>query len=270
MCYHKSFKSEVEELYRYLPYMAYKKYEQGKLSFRPSAHFADYTHSNYPVIFFDKETNRQTLTFMEWGIIPHHIQDEKEYRAKRLSMTNIRSERILDDKNSYWNSILHNRCLIPMNGFYEYREIKGWEHKVPYYIHIPSQPIFFVPGLYSVAYLPDDNRQWHRRYTFAPVTRAANSVMHLIHNSGEHPHRMLSMMPFGMSEQWLNKQMTEEQYRSFLGYEFPSDGLDYHTVYSLQSKEGRSDGLDDDALYIWNGMPGLGCDIDYNVGLFRA
>ena len=270
MCYHKSFKSEVEELYRYMPHMDYKKYEQGKLTFEPSAHFADYMHSNYPVIYFDKEINRHTLTFMEWGIIPHYIQNEKEYEKKRLSMTNIRSERILDDKSSYWNSIQHNRCLIPMNGFYEYREIKGWEHKVPYYIHIPSQPIFFIPGLYSVAYLPDEKKQWHRRYTFAPITRAANSVMRLIHNSGEYPHRMLSMMPFAQSKAWLNKKMAEEEYRSFLNYELPSHQLSHHTVYSLQTGEGRPDGLESDAFYLWNNLPDLGNDMALSTSLFRA
>ncbi len=70
-------------------------------------------------------------------------------------MLNARSERILEDSRSYWNKIKNRRCLIPVNGIYEHRAIKGWKKKVLYFIHLKDQTMFFLPGLYSVAELPD-------------------------------------------------------------------------------------------------------------------
>jgi putative SOS response-associated peptidase YedK len=50
---------------------------------------------------------------------------------------------------------LEQAVFIPFSWFYEHRAIKGWKKKVPVYIKLKAQQMFFVPGLYSVAELPD-------------------------------------------------------------------------------------------------------------------
>ncbi len=177
---------------------------------------------------------------MEWGVIPAYIHNEAEYKKQRLSMANIRSEKILGDHKSYWYKIRNARCLIPVNGFYEYRGIKGWKNKVPYYLHMKDQPIF----LYCRAYFqwrtcPIKMGEVQERYTYALITRPANSLLHKIHNAGDNPYRMPLMLPFEMSEQWINGELPEDEYRDLLNYTMPASHLDYHTVFSLQSPKGR-------------------------------
>jgi putative SOS response-associated peptidase YedK len=195
---------------------------------------------------------------MEWGVIPFYTKDEQAFKKQRLSMANIRSERVLDDKQSYWYKIRNRRCLIPVNGFYEYRGVKGWKNKVPYYIHLKDQPVFFLPGLYSVAQLPDENGEVQERWTYALITRPANSLMHKIHNAGDNPYRMPLMLPFEMSQEWINQEVPEKEYRNILDYSIANEQLDYYTVYSLQSPKGRPDGEEKDTPFTWEKLPALG------------
>jgi putative SOS response-associated peptidase YedK len=48
-----------------------------------------------------------------------------ERQKQRSNMVNARSERIIGDKKSYWYRIRQNRCLIPVTGIYEHREVKA-------------------------------------------------------------------------------------------------------------------------------------------------
>ena len=43
----------------------------------------------------------------------------------------------------------------PVSGSYEHREVQGFKKKVSYFIQLKVQQTFFLPGLYSVAELPD-------------------------------------------------------------------------------------------------------------------
>jgi len=84
------------------------------------------TAAIYPIIYRHKE-REEIIQEMECGVIPFYIKDEGAFKKQRLSMANIRSERILEDKQSYWYKIRNKLCLIPVNGFYEYRGNKGLE-----------------------------------------------------------------------------------------------------------------------------------------------
>src|SRR5947207_10425164 len=106
-------------------------------------------------------------------------------------MLNARSERILDDSKSYWFKIRNRRCLIPVTGIYEHREIAGWKKKVPYFVQLRDQEMFFIPGLYSVAELPNkETGEMIKLFTHTLITRDANSVMRDIHNGGDNKGRM--------------------------------------------------------------------------------
>ena len=66
MCYHKSFKSEVEELSIYFPQANIKPYDQGRIEFQPSAHIFAFLHTNHPIVYRDKE-GQELIQEMEWG-----------------------------------------------------------------------------------------------------------------------------------------------------------------------------------------------------------
>jgi putative SOS response-associated peptidase YedK len=157
-------------------------------------------------------------------------------------MLNARSERVLDDPTSYWYKIRNRRCLVPVTGIYEHREIKGWKKKVPYYVWLNNQPMFFMPGLYSVVALPDTTTgEIIQRATFTILTRTANSVMSNIHNGGENKGRMPLFLPFELSKQWLDDSLSEEAYRQILDFEMPAEELNYHPVFTIGCAKARPD-----------------------------
>ncbi|RYY13198.1 MAG: hypothetical protein EOO04_32320, partial [Chitinophagaceae bacterium] len=222
-----------------------------------AVHIAGHGYGLHPVIFRNRQDQELHLRLMEWGCIPYYINDAAAFARQRATMLNARSERILDDPKSYWSKIKNRRCLIPVTGFYEHRKVEGLKKKVPYLIQLKDQPLFFLPGLYSVARLPDKDGLVEDVWTFTVVTRSANKVMAQIHNDGEHTGRMPLMLPTELSKKWLMETLEEEDYRDLLNYEIPSDKLHFHTVYTIRSAKPRPDEKAKDQFYDWGTVPGI-------------
>lgn len=173
-------------------------------------------------------------------------------------MLNARSERILEDQKSYWYKIRNRRCLMPVTGIYEHREVKGFKNKIPYYIRLKDQPVFFIPGLYSVAELPImDTGELIKRWTFTIITRNANEVMRMIHNGGDNKWRMPLFLPLELSQLWVQHDLDLETYKRILDYELPSEQLSYYPVYTIRSNKLRPDGKPKDSVWEWEGLPEL-------------
>lgn len=84
---------------------------------------------------------------MRWGLIPPWARDLKG----TYSTINARVETVTE-KPSYrgaWKA--GRRCLIPMNGWYEWREVNagGKKFKQPYYIHLPDNSPMYATGLWE-------------------------------------------------------------------------------------------------------------------------
>ena len=146
MCYDISFKANVPELQDYFPDLRLD--GQLPLDFAPMDHIMGHAYPLHPIVFRTKE-GQLLCRLMEWGVIPFYTKDEKTFARQRPSMLNARAERILDDPKSSWSKIQQRRCLIPVTGIYEHRGIAGWKKKVPYFVSLPDQPVFFLPGLYG-------------------------------------------------------------------------------------------------------------------------
>ena len=171
-------------------------------------------------------------------------------------MLNIRSERILEDKSSYWYKIRNRRCLVPITGFYEHREVPGFKNKIPYYLQLKEQAVFFVPGLYSVVELPDKSTgEMIKRYTYGIITRAANDLMKQVHNGGENKWRMPLLLDFAASQKWLQYDLTEESYREILNFEMPATAMTYRSVYTIRSAKMRPDEKEKTDFYVWGNLP---------------
>jgi putative SOS response-associated peptidase YedK len=182
----------------------------------------------------------------------------EKVKTMRSSMCNIRSEKILD-RASYWYRIRTNRCLIPIKGFYEHRAIKGWKSKVPYYIELKDRELFCLPGLYAYAPLPD-LETGEVRGTYAPVTRAANSVMRQIHNDGDNAFRMPLLLPKELEMKWLQPDLTDAELQDILSYEMPADQLDYRTVWTIRTTKPHPQQGKKTDLFNWPNLPPLGMD----------
>ena len=253
MCYDISFTVNVKQLSDYFPGLIFD--DQIKIDFNNAAHIMGHAYGLHPVIYKNREDQQLHCKLMEWGCIPFYVQDVKTFSRQRASMLNARSEKILGDSKSYWFKIRNRRCLVPVTGFYEHRKVAGLTKKVPYLVRLKEQEMFFLPGLYSVAKVPDENGEAQDLFTFTIITRTANSVMAQIHNDGDNTNRMPLMLPLELSKQWVSEELSEEEYRNILHYEMPSTALHYHTVYTIRSPKPRPDELSKDSFYDWGNIP---------------
>ncbi len=255
MCYDISFTVEIKELSDYFPDLIFD--EQLEINFE-GTHIVGHLYGNHPIIYRNKDDNKLHVKMMEWGCIPFYVKDLDKFKRQRATMLNARSERILGDTKSYWYKIRNRRCLIPLSGFYEHRKVTGFKNKVPYYITLKNQKMFFLPGLYSVAEIVDkETGEMIKHWSYTLITRDANSVMKQIHNDGENKWRMPLMIPFEQSKRWLDEELTEEDYKGILDFEMPSAELNYYPVYTIRSPKLRPDDKAKNEFYQWENLPEL-------------
>jgi putative SOS response-associated peptidase YedK len=198
------------------------------------------------------------LKLMEWGCIPFYIKDEKAFVKQRTNMLNARSERILGDITSYWFKIRNRRCLIPVTGIYEHRKIEKWTKKVPYFIHQKNTDLFYLPGLYSVAELPNkETGEVEKRWTYTLITRSANDLMKQIHNDGDNKWRMPLFLPNDLAKEWVASDLTAERMQTIINYELPAAELEAWPVFTIRSSKERPDGKEKTEPYVWENLPAL-------------
>jgi putative SOS response-associated peptidase YedK len=257
MCYDISFSTSIELITDYLPGIEID--PQITIDFDTSIHVLAQEHRKYPVIV--SEDDRYKLKEFEWGIIADYMNTPEKIKKNRAWMCNAQSEKIIGDKNSYWNRIRKKRCLIPVTGFYEHREVKGWKNKVPYYIRLKGRELFCLPGLYEYSPLPD-LETGELTGTFTLITKAANEVMRFIHNGGTNAFRMPLFLTHEQELKWLEHDLTDAQISEILDYEMPSEQLEYWPVYSIRTTKPRPDNKTKMEPYEWPRLPMLGKDAD--------
>src|SRR5207237_1116784 len=158
---------------------------------------------------------------------------------------------------SYWHRIRRKRCLIPVTGIFEHREVKGFKNKIPYYVRLNNRALFCIPGLY---HYPNraDVETGEVIGTFTLITRAANSVMAQIHNSGDQAFRMPLFLPKELELKWLQPDLTDQEMEEIINYEMPSETLNYDPVYTIRTTKERPDGKGKLDTYEWANLPPLG------------
>lgn len=281
MCYDLSFNTSLQSIHDIFPGIIQD--DQFQIHPDKSAHIVAHSFGEHPIVMRNREDGLMHLKLMEWGCIPFYTKDEAAFMKQRIMMLNARSERILGDTSSYWFKIRNRRCLIPVTGIFEHRKVTGITKKVPYFIHqktnntepsnpnpqtlsitssepnTPNHPSpFYLPGLYSVAELPNlQTGELEKRWTFTLITRAANSLMQQIHNDGENKWRMPLFLPDDLRNQWLEPELSSEALQSILNYELPATELDCWPVYTIRSSKPRPDGLSKTDPFVWEGLPQL-------------
>lgn len=123
-----------------------------------------------PVI--TQEASGRELVFMQWGLIPHWAKDPKI--GNRL--INARSESAFE--KPVWRHIIRTqRCLIPANGFYEWKRTNA-SPKQPYYLHPRQDPLFAFAGVWE-SWKNPEGENWK---TYSIMTTEPNQEVSSIHN----------------------------------------------------------------------------------------
>jgi putative SOS response-associated peptidase YedK len=82
-----------------------------------------------PVVLEDSSVGGRTLEMMHWGLIPSWANDP----SIGSRMINARAETV-SEKPSYRSAFKKRRCVIPADGFYEWK--KTADGKQPYYLRL--------------------------------------------------------------------------------------------------------------------------------------
>ena len=142
----------------------------------------------------------------QWGLVPTWAKDVKI----GSSMINARSE-TLTQKPAFKGVFKKYRCLIPMDGFYEWQAAqpdgpvgpKGKPIKQPMFIHRADGEPIAVAGMWS-AWRPKDAPEgtpW--LHTCTVITTSANKTMEPVHD------RMPVILPQSLWHKWLNPTETD-------------------------------------------------------------
>lgn len=132
------------------------------------------------------------LSYFKWGLVPFWAKDPRiGYR-----MINTRAETILE-KPSFTNAFKKRRCLVPANGFYEWKKDKD---KRPYRIFLKSVEIFSMAGIWETW----KDAEGKKLQTFSIITTEPNTLMSKIHN------RMPVILKPEFEKEWIGNDNVEQ------------------------------------------------------------
>ncbi len=111
----------------------------------------------------------RVVELMRWGLIPHWSREP----STPYATFNARSEDAAG-KASYRGPMRYRRCLVPVDGFYEWRKTDGGRGvKQPYLVQLTDERPFALAGLWDV---------WGEELqSFTVLTTRANEAMATIH-----------------------------------------------------------------------------------------
>lgn len=159
---------ELVELYRITePYLSPPSNLQPRFNFAPT--------DTGPVVRLDKEGRRQPA-MMRWGLVPSWSKDAKAGAA----MINAKAETVTE-KPAYRKAFASRPCLVPVDGFYEWKQV-GPKEKQPYYITTKNGEPFAFAGLWEWWRAKESPRDMPVLETFTILTTRPNQLCAPIHD----------------------------------------------------------------------------------------
>lgn len=137
------------------------------------------------------------LRELRWGLVPRWAKDP----TAGNKMINIRAETVRE-KPSWKSSLARRRCIIPIDGFYEWQDQGKGRRKQPFYIIARDEQPLALAGLWATWRDPErggDGELW----TCTILTTTANELMASVH------HRMPVILPPEAWDAWLDPGNTD-------------------------------------------------------------
>lgn len=168
------------------------------------------------VVVADEDGRR--VTPHHWGLVPFWAKDPSVGNR----MINARADG-LAVKGAFKHAFRKRRCIVPADGFYEWKKVPGQRTKQPYFIHrTDGEPLSFA-GLWEEWKRPDDPAGGRLRSTTI-ITTDANEAMEPIHD------RMPVILPPSAWATWLDPSSDDLGALATLLVPAPSDVLVMHPV----------------------------------------
>ena len=132
------------------------------------------------------EAGRRTVVKLLWGLVPPWARDVRI----GFRLINARSETV-HSKPSFASAFRSRRCLVPANGWFEWR--KEGRSKQPYFVALADGSPLSFAGLWERWNSPAETRE-----TFTIITTAASTGLEDIH------HRQPAIVDPARFDDWLN------------------------------------------------------------------
>lgn len=178
-----------------------------------------------PVIAEDEGGRRMGL--LRWGLVPFWAEDP----GIGSRMINARSETVAR-KPAFRSALRHRRCLVPADGFYEWKKVGegkgGKPAKTPFWIHHVGGKLFAFAGLWE-RWQPGNRPPL---YTFTILTTEAAPDIRRIHP------RMPVILPAPRRSDWLDPSSDPVNLLESLR-DFPAIPLQAHPVSTLVNSPGN-------------------------------
>jgi putative SOS response-associated peptidase YedK len=126
-----------------------------------------------PIPVIVERDDGRAIEMHRWGLVPSWAASAAEAGARYI---NARAETVATSP-AFRTSFLRRRCVIPADGFYEWR--REGTRKLPFLIHAPGDAPLAFAGLWAPWRDPTSG-EW--LLSASVVTTAANAVVSELHN----------------------------------------------------------------------------------------
>jgi putative SOS response-associated peptidase YedK len=161
------------------------------------------------VLAITERDGEREASFYQWGLVPGWSA------AHHGGFINARAE-TLQEKPSFSESFQKRRCLIPADGFYEWK--RTGKLKQPYYFQLKDEAAFVFAGIWD---------QWQGDgrviVSCAIITTTANELLASVHD------RMPVILSPSSQHAWLSTKATPAELTGLLS-PFPAEQMKAHTV----------------------------------------
>ena len=169
------------------------------------------------------EDTDRTLAMLRWGLLPAWVKDP----AKVQQPINAKAETAAE-KPMFRDAFKRRRCLVPADGFYEWKQEGG--RKQPVYIHMKDGEPFAIAGLWE--HWEGQDGQVIESCTL--LTTEPNDLLAPIHN------RMPVILDPKDYEQWLDPGLQEADGVKPWLRPYPPEAMTYFPV-NLRVNNPRND-----------------------------
>jgi putative SOS response-associated peptidase YedK len=147
-----------------------------------------------PIIRYDAQAGERSLEVVRWWLVPWFWKKEiKEFRPPTF---NARAEGV-ERASSFRLPFERRRCLIPLDGFYEWQTVG--KAKQPYAIGLKDGSLMAMAGLWDICHPPGNETV--RSATI--ITCPSNELVGRLHN------RMPVILPERAWSMWLGEESSD-------------------------------------------------------------
>ena len=168
------------------------------------------------VVVFENAARR--LKMMRWGLVPFFTKEA----PSSARMINARAE-TLSQKAMFKNCLKNRRCLVPADGYYEWKKIPGETRKIPYLFSLKKNEPFAFAGLFDAW----ENPEGGVLNSFTIITTTANEKGRQIHD------RMPVILSPKDEDLWLDPDIKGVDRLIAVLKPYPAKDMEYYEVSPL-------------------------------------